>query len=364
MKLKFIKKYSYKVPKEIYNKTYNQTNVITNFNVLDNYYLFHTNTKIDVFNEYEDNNYKRILKKFVIPHLVLIISFIAIIFCFITSPNIIRKIEFKKNSIKDAVILNDLISLIEQDQSLNINEISNKLMIKYPHYSWIGLEREGSLLLLNIQISDVSEQKFIKDTLSGDLVSKYDAYITHIEVKQGHLVTGINKIVKKGQLLISGNLNYDKNQSNDLFVTPQGIVLGEVIERYTFRINKYNTSKIMTGNVNKKKLFKFNNYEINKSIKKYSDSIIIKQNKFSLLGFKIIESIEYEMGNEQFIYDDESIVQYILSLIHYNLEKNRVHDLEKVINYNILNLIEKNGVYTVTIITRELKNIVLFQENA
>ena len=69
-------------------------------------------------------------------------------------------------------------------------------------------------------------------------------------------------------------------------------------------------------------------------------------------------------GDKQFIYDDESIVQYILSLIHYNLEKNRVHDLEKVINYNILNLMEKNGIYTVTIITRELKNIVLFQENA
>ena len=77
MKLKLIKRFSYKVPKYIYLKTYNQTNLITDFNIIDDYYIFQSNYNIDVYSEYKNNNYYDIIKKFVVPHLVLIISFIA-----------------------------------------------------------------------------------------------------------------------------------------------------------------------------------------------------------------------------------------------------------------------------------------------
>lgn len=367
MKLKLFKKYFYKVPKETFLTAYNQTNILTELSLVDNNYVFYSNSKIEIFDNYRVNNYQQILKRFVLPHLVLIISFIAIIYCFVFTPYKIRKIEYTTDSIKDEAIYDNVHEIVKKNdflfKNIDINAIATELMVKYPHYAWIGVYKEGSIIYLDIQINDVSGQKFNTDNLSGDLVSKYDAYIRHIEVKQGHLIVDINQIVKKGDLIVSGNLNYNKNQTVDKYVTPNAIVLGEVIENYTFLINKKNIVPSLTGNVYKKTYFKVNNLTFKYPKKQYESSKIIENIKFKFLGLLIVDSREYEMGYDEFVYTKDSVSQYVESMIQYNLERQRTHQLEKIIEFNILKIEEENDKFKVTIMTREYKNIVLFRQN-
>lgn len=366
MKLKLLNKYTYKVPKEVYIKTYNQTNLITDLNIIEDNYIFYSNTRIDSFEEFRENNYSKLIKKFVIPHLVLIISFIAIIYCFISNPYIIRKVDFKEDSIKDQTILDDVLRTVKQNdylfKKLDLNDMSSNLMLKYPHYSWIGLMREAGFLYLDIKISDVTTKKFNNNTFYGDLISKYDAYIRHIEVKQGHLVSEINQIVKKGDLIVSGNLNYTKNQPKDILVSPQAIVLGEVIEKYTFNISRIHEVVSFTGNFNKNIYFEIFKNKIKYPGKVYDKSNIILNEKFNLLGFKIIESLEYELGKDIFVYTKDSTLEYVYSMIQYQLEKNRINPLEKIIEIHILDIVELKNEFIINVMTREYKNILVFRQ--
>ena len=146
---------------------------------------------------------------------------------FIT-PYYIKELKYKDGSIIDESVYNDVINCIKDKEKLNLRNISKELMIKYSHYSWIELKKQGRVLYLYIELNQVRNNQNKFNNLHGDLISGYDAYIKSIIVTSGKLKVDINQTVKKGDLLVSGNIN---NQ----LMSSSGEVIGEVV--YTKVIN-------------------------------------------------------------------------------------------------------------------------------
>jgi similar to stage IV sporulation protein len=122
------------------------------------------------------------------------------------------------------------------------DKLSKGLVAHLPGISWIGLQRTGTSI--TIQVVE-AKQPEIKPLLSQrHLISRTDAVVTEIYAEQGRPVVGRNSRVKKGDILISGVLGDEENAQ---YVVAKGEVKGLVWHEYNIEVPLKTTNSSYTG---------------------------------------------------------------------------------------------------------------------
>ena len=86
-------------------------------------------------------------------------------------------------------------------RSLDLNDIEEKLYIKYPEISWIAVDRSGTKISIRIVEKEYDPLQFGK---AIDIVAEYDGIISEMMVLQGIAMVEPGMTVAKGDVLIAG----------------------------------------------------------------------------------------------------------------------------------------------------------------
>ncbi|MDR0268982.1 sporulation protein YqfD [Paenibacillus sp.] len=123
------------------------------------------------------------------------------------------------------------------------DKLSRALSVKLPETSWIGVERKGTTITIQVVEAEKPEKQPLVSP--RHLISRSDAVVTSIYAEQGRPLVQKNTRVKKGQVLISGILGND--EANTQTVVAKGEVKGLVWHEYNLEVPLVQKQKVYTG---------------------------------------------------------------------------------------------------------------------
>lgn len=262
-----------------------------------NYY-----SKIKIISYVGINKVKEIIKNNIFYIIIFILAFILIdiITSYIVdievihSSSSIRKLIYKEldnNNVKKYSFAYSFNELDKIQQNI-LNNNKDKL-------EWISITKDGMKYIIRCEERKIKEIN--KESGYRNIVAKKDAYITKIISTKGVNLVRSGEYVKKGDVLISGEIKLYEEVKGDTLAT--GYVYGNVWYNVQLSIPKEENKKEYTGksrfniNINDKIFFK-NKY-------KYFSQENIREIK--ILGLKIKFYKEKEYGYKKHILSDEEV---------------------------------------------------------
>lgn len=171
------------------------------------------------------------IKKFLKKHYILLTSFILSYIIIIILSNVIFKVEIVTNNqvLKDNIsyYLNyyGIVKYKFVKSNKYIENVKEKILLENKDtIEWISINREGVKYVVNVTPRVISNRVSIDKP--SNIVSKKDALIKYLVVTGGSSVKEVNDVVKKGEVIISGNVvKFDKVVGT---TRSKGEVFGEV----------------------------------------------------------------------------------------------------------------------------------------
>lgn len=171
------------------------------------------------------------IKKFLKKHYILLTSFILSYLIIIILSNVIFKVEIVTNNqvLKDNITyyLNyyGIVKYKFVKSNKYIENVKEKILLENKDtIEWISINREGVKYVVNVTPRVISNRVSIDKP--SNIVSKKDALIKYLVVTGGSSVKEVNDVVKKGEVIISGNVvKFDKVVGT---TRSKGEVFGEV----------------------------------------------------------------------------------------------------------------------------------------
>lgn len=236
------------------------------------------------------------------------------------------KQELKSYGIKEKTLKKDY-KTIEQIKKEIINKNRDKI-------EWLEIETIGTKYVVRVETRIIKEQE--QQPNNRNIIAKKDAIIKKIEAEQGQIIKEINNYVKKGDIVISGNIYVENEIKNT--VPAQGKIYGETW--YEINISYpfiYNETKL-TNNKKKVITIKILNKTIELTKNKYKNKKIEEKQiiKNNLIPISITIQNQTEQNViEQILTKEEALEkaeQLGIEKIKSNLKEN-----EYIINHKILN---------------------------
>lgn len=236
------------------------------------------------------------------------------------------KQELKSYGIKEKTLKKDY-KKIDKIKKEIINKNRDKI-------EWLEIETIGTKYVVRVETRIIKEQE--QQPNNRNIIAKKDAIIKKIEAEQGQIIKEINNYVKKGDIVISGNIYVENEIKNT--VPAQGKIYGEtwyeINISYPFIYNETkltnNKKKVLTIKILNKTIELTKNKFKNKKIEEKS---IIKNN---LIPISITLKNQTEQNAiEQILTKEEALEkaeQLGIEKIKSNLKEN-----EYIINHKILN---------------------------
>ena len=216
-----------------------------------------------------------------------------------------------------------------------IEKIKEDLLNKYKDkIEWLEIETKGTKYIVRIEKRIIKESK--EKLENRNIIAKKEAIIKDIKATNGQIIKEINSYVKKGDIIISGNIMDNETIKNT--VPAQGTVYGETWYEITVT---YPFIYQETKELNNKRtvyVIKFlnKNIELTKNKlknKKIKETELIKNN---LLPISIVKQNQTEIEEiEQILTIDEASKKAEEKAI--NQIKNNLKENEYIINYKALN---------------------------
>lgn len=122
------------------------------------------------------------------------------------------------------------------------DKLATALTSQLPGVSWVGLERTGTRIKIQIVEAAQPDQKPLVS--NRHLISRTDAVVTEIYAEQGRPVVARNSRVKKGDVLISGILGDEEFSKS---VVAKGEVKGLVWHEYKITVPLKSKNSAYTG---------------------------------------------------------------------------------------------------------------------
>lgn len=290
-------------------------------------------TKIDTIKYTGLTGVKRIIKKYLFDFLMIFL-FIGIIYI---QSNVIVKVTIKHEN----KILKEKIDTLIKEKGIKpftivksnkeLNEISDLILSSNRDIlDFISITRNGMTYTVSL------EERIIKSETKDDtychIKSNKDAIVKKITTYKGISLVEKNQSVKKGDILISGDLILNEEIKNN--VCADGIVIGEswykinvsypleIQEEYYTDKHKYNLS------INNRLLLK-NKYELYKI-----------DNKFKFLNIKIIDIKEKNIKTIK--YTKEEAIKLAIKKAEKELSKKKDSNF-KIIDEKVLKVNEFNS---------------------
>lgn len=280
---------------------------------------------------------KEKIHKIVKEQTILMISLVLIFLMMILSNCFVREISFENPKYYDYDVYQSVnrhlkkygpFYLLDTD----LNSLGRELRTTYPKYAYIGILRKGSNLIVEISKQELPNSIEQDNSTPGNLYAKYDGYIVGLEVQKGVVVVGTSQSVKKGDLLVTGNLDY-YNQPNliENMIHPKGIVLADVAVYEKIKVPKNTTFYGYSGNLNSSYFLRF--FGLNWSIGTTNQFEMGHKtyNGIFELGEKIglFQVTEYEKEKMIIHYNQEEAIRYANSKILDTFMMEQVSEKEK-----------------------------------
>lgn len=295
--------------------------------ILNKYY------KVEVIKNYNIKYIINSIKNNVINYIIVILGIITFLFI----SNIILDINIESNNInlvKD--ISNTLDSYgikrlsIKKDY-IELNNIKDKILEEYKsRLEWIEINNIGMTYKISIE-----ERKDVKNNIkynSCDVVASTDGEVSKIISSSGVILTKINKIVKEGDLLISGDIKI--NDIDSIRVCAQGKVYAKKWYSVSIELPKTYKVKEYTKKVRYNLLYDNNKeYKIFKS--RLSNYDTDRYQIISILGRKLYLLKEKEYKYKEYSYEDSDFDNRVNKLVEEKLKLNLSND-EKIISKKVL----------------------------
>lgn len=223
-----------------------------------------------------------------------------------------------------------------------IEKIKKEILDKYPdRIEWLEIETVGVKYVVRVELREIIDHA--ENNTTRNVVAKKDALIKKVTAKSGMIVKGVNSYVKKGNIIISGNITL--NEENKGVVDAEGKVYGEVWYTTTveYPFNYY--EERLTGNFKNVISFKFLNKSFDlfstfKNKKTTSETII----ESKLLPLKLIKEKQEELIIVDQVLTEEEAIDKAIELAS-NKMKNDLEEEEYIVDNKVLKVnIKENKV--------------------
>ncbi len=239
--------------------------------------------------------YKELLKKnkLIVISIVLAFAFVLYLSNTIFYIDVIHNDKNIRELIKEELSENGIrIYSLKKDYKY-INKVKNKIMEKHKDkIEWLEIESSGTRYIVKVEerkINDINGNNEPRN-----LVAKKDAVILSIEASDGIIVKNKNDYVKKGDIIVSGNI--DLNGEIKKIVPATGKVYGEVWYKLTIEYPLNYTERKVTGETKKVYTFKF----MNLNISLYNNYLVTKEKilyKNKTIPFSIVKQTKNKILN-------------------------------------------------------------------
>lgn len=308
--------------------------------------------------------------KFIIKNRIIMIFCLTIItIIFLTSNCFIREIIFSKPEYYDSevykVVHNHLIRVgpvYKLDE--NIKNINKELKISFPHYAYVGISKLGSKLMVDINLEDTPKKDNIINLEPGDMISKYDGYIIGIIAKKGVVTISTSQTIKKGNLLISGNLNFYNENKEPNYICPDGIILGKTVVYEKIIVKKEVKETIYNNKKNE-----YFNLIIGKHVKNISNNNNVnvgyaRINRIFGIGslFSLNKITEYLIEEITVNYSEDEAIRYAKSKIIYDFNLTKLNEQECIESIDFVSINECEDVYEVSFMVKYIRNFCEFKK--
>ena len=304
--------------------------------------------------------YKYLLKKYS----VFVIFFVLMLIYVIFLSNLIFNIEINTNN-------KEVVNLLEKELKENgislyrfvknfkqKEKIKNIILNKHKEeIGWLEITRHGSKYIINVEeriINDINEDK-----TPCNIIAKKNAIILSIEATSGSIVKKLNDYVKKGEVIVSGNIIHKENVVDK--VKSKGVIYGEtwyhVHVSYPFAYYE----KIKTGNNLKRLSLKIFNksYSIGSNYKNEEiEEINILNHKFIPIKLSFDKVSEIILIDDLYTIDEayEEGLKLARSKLLSTLPLN-----SKILSQKKLKLIVNNSTIDIDIFFKVYENITEIQ---
>ena len=283
----------------------------------------------------------------------MIITFIIVLFVFYSSSFFIREVKFKDSSMYDYRVLSYVYTKLDKKWFLytlkeDINTISLNLRASFPTYSYIGINKQGSTLV--IESEKIELENKIKNNISfGNITSNYNAVIKLIRCHSGVVNVILNQSVKVNDILVEPLINSSYTDAVILgeFSKYEKIVVKKEVVTFDFS-SKMKVKYIAL--VGKNYLMKFEDYYEFQEIK-----VTNVLNFFNLI--RLVKLYYYEKDYLNVSYDYDSAYNFAVSMIYYNLELYRKLKEEKINDVIFIKCDEFNDEYVFYFLVNYIKSI-------
>lgn len=136
--------------------------------------------------------------------------------------------------------------------SVNTYDAAQILALRLDSAAWVSLNIEGSKLTVNISEATAAKPK--DESLSGNLIASHDGVVKRIEAVSGTKSIKVNQAVQKGDLLVSGIVDYGGDTH---FVKSQGSVIAETQRVFTETVDVNYTVNRYTGELRRRASLEF-----------------------------------------------------------------------------------------------------------
>ena len=220
---------------------------------------------------------------------------------------------------------------------------------------WMEIERVGVKYIIRV------EERVINNIpIEGEprhIVAKKDGIIMHVDASRGEIVKRINDYVKKGDIIISGNINKEEEVKNQVPAT--GKVYAEVWYEVTVDMPLTYREEYKTGKSKNALTFSFfgNNYSLFDfwpyQEKRIKENIIFKNN---ILPIKLSLNREEELRVIDEVYTYEEAIDKALLKAREKLLL-QLKDDEKILFEKKLKTEQNNSTIIVTVFFKVYENI-------
>lgn len=238
--------------------------------------------------------------------------------------------------------------------------VKNILQNNKNKLEWLEIERVGVKYIIRVEERILNN---IKETnKKRHVVASKDGIIMHIDSSSGEIVKKINDYVKKGDIIISGNITKGEEIKNT--VSAEGNVYAEVwyevdVEMPLVYKEDYKTGKSknnLTLTIFNKS-YSFLDFSPYKN-KKVDENIIFKNNILPIkLSFN--KELELKVIDEVYTYDEalDKAVELAKEKLSIKLDSN-----EKILYEKKLKTTQNNSTILVTVFFKVYENITSYQE--
>ena len=241
----------------------------------------------------------------------------------------------------------------------DITSIKNEILTKYPDkIEWLEIEVVGTKYVVRVELREIPSKE--EEPVTRHIVAKKDALIKKITALNGMVVKEINNYVKKGDIIISGNVSL--NDETKGTVSAEGSVFGEVWYTLTVEYPYTYYEERLTGKSKKVVAFKFLNksFEFFPSFKnkKVTETILLKNN---LLPIRLVLEQQEELIVIDQVLTEEEVIDKAILLGEEKMQK-ELSEHEYIVNNKVLKVNVKEDKVVVDIFFVVYEDITDYEE--